>query len=74
MSERRVMCCMPFCPRTRGDRKGDPLPPPEALYEWLCGEHWRRIPRARRRAFMRAQRRGRVSTAPLWSRLKAAAL
>ncbi len=31
----RVPCCVPFCRRTTGK-----------LYaEWICGEHWRLVPR-----------------------------
>lgn len=37
----RLSCCVPFCHRTRGDRKGDPLVPD---MEWICREHWRLVP------------------------------
>lgn len=37
---KRVSCCVPFCQRTRGDRKGDPLFPG---MEWICGPHWRLV-------------------------------
>jgi hypothetical protein len=37
----RISCCVPFCHRTRGNRKGDPLTP---TMEWLCQDHWRLVP------------------------------
>ncbi len=48
----RLSCCVPFCHRTRGDRKGDPLLPG---MEWLCEEHWKLVPGRlkRRRAKLR---------------------
>lgn len=48
----RISCCVPFCPRTRGDRKGDPITPG---MEWLCHDHWRTVPTRlkRRRAKIR---------------------
>lgn len=43
----RLRCCVPFCPRTRAsDGKG----------EWICGPHWRGIPRAVKAAFSKARR------------------
>lgn len=38
----RVRCLVPHCGHTRGDRRGDQLRPGA---EWICGEHWRRVPR-----------------------------
>lgn len=51
MSE-RISCCIPFCKRTRGDRKGDPIT--EGM-EWMCGDHWQFVPARlkRRRAKVR---------------------
>lgn len=48
----RLSCCVPFCSRTRGDRKNDPLFPG---MEWLCADHWRLVPTRlkRRRAKLR---------------------
>lgn len=48
----RLSCCAPFCKRTRGDRKGDPLTP---SLEWLCQDHWKLVPARlkRRRAKLR---------------------
>jgi hypothetical protein len=36
----RLPCCVPFCRRTRGPRKGDRYPIEEAT-EWLCADHWK---------------------------------
>lgn len=48
----RLSCCVPFCKRTRGDRKNDPLRPG---MEWLCQDHWKLVPARikRRRAKIR---------------------
>lgn len=53
--ERRICCIVPFCRRTRGDRKGSLLTPG---MEWICGEHWRLVPGAlkARRAKLRRMR------------------
>lgn len=42
----RSSCCVPFCGRT------------STLFrdEWLCGAHWRLIPRRLRRAWFRASK------------------
>lgn len=42
MSEQRLKCCVPFCNRTRGDRKGDPV---NRYSEWICGDHWKLVDR-----------------------------
>ncbi len=42
----RIACCVPFCRRWR---RGDPRS------EWICWDHWKRIPLKRRRAYFRAQ-------------------
>lgn len=56
----RVRCCVPFCTRSRGDRKGDPIPRDRPGYEWICGPHWRLVPasvKARRRQLDRRRTR-----------------
>lgn len=79
----RLSCCAPFCRRTRGDRKGDPLTPG---MEWLCAEHWRLVPirikrrRAKLRRMLRRatdpHRRGRIIYADgiLWNACKREAI
>jgi hypothetical protein len=54
---RRVLCLVPFCTCTRGDRKGDPLPADLTFYEWICPRHWSALPTMYRRAYRRACRR-----------------
>lgn len=50
MTALRLRCCVPFCNRTRGQRKGeDPIREGE---EWICHEHWRAVPR-KMKAFKR---------------------
>ncbi|GLK85698.1 hypothetical protein [Ancylobacter defluvii] len=44
-SGRRLACCVPFCRRTRGVRKGETGLPSE----WICGPHWAGVPRALKR-------------------------
>ena len=46
----RLACCVPFCRRTRGDRKNSPVT--EGM-EWLCADHWPLVSR-RTKAFRRA--------------------
>ena len=55
MSE-RLLCCVPFCKRTRGDRKGDPL---TRGMEWLCQDHWPLVPARlkKRRAKLRKMKK-----------------
>ncbi len=49
----RIACCVPFCTRTRGDRKGDPV----ARYsEWICGKHWAAVRRDLKRILARRRR------------------
>jgi hypothetical protein len=76
----RITCVVPFCRRTRGDRKGDPITPD---MEWICGDHWRLVERNRRRAYGRHRRRWRRfspegaedrATWRLWSWLKRRAI
>ena len=58
----RVRCCVPFCERTRGDRKNEPPLGPGT--EWICGEHWQRVPRRLKLIRSRLKRR---STGPGWT-------
>ncbi|WP_336801651.1 hypothetical protein [Kaistia sp. MMO-174] len=48
----RLLCCVPFCRATRGDRKNDPI---TASMEWICARHWALVPKRlkRRRAKLR---------------------
>lgn len=50
----RVRCLVPHCDHTRGDRKDDQLHPGA---EWICGEHWRRVPRRLKLIRSRLRRR-----------------
>lgn len=69
----RITCCVPYCRRTyRND---------EGFAEWICGDHWRAVPKDQRRAWARLRRRRRrgMPMAPergarLWARLKRAAI
>lgn len=56
MTTKRLACCVPFCTRTRGDRKGDPLPRDLDGYEWICGVHWRGVRPTLRRIYARRRR------------------
>jgi hypothetical protein len=72
MTVERLRCLVPFCRRSRGDRKNDPV---DRYDEWLCGEHWRLVDRRIRRLHRRAQRLGRAPVARwLWERAKTQAL
>lgn len=42
MAGERLQCCVPFCGRSRGDRKGDPV---DRYDEWICGDHWKLVSR-----------------------------
>lgn len=65
----RLTCCIPFCPRTT-DRA--------EFAEWICGDHWKTIPNAERRAYGRHTLRWRrylgreagAAASRLWRRLK----
>lgn len=48
----RMACCVPFCRRRRGLRKGETSLPPE----WICADHWRAVPRETRGRLNRAYR------------------
>lgn len=77
-----LRCIVPFCKRTtslarqnRGYQWGE-------ITEWICGNHWRNVPAAYRRAYSRIGRRYRRSPnnliwrcwLRLWSRCKRAAI
>jgi hypothetical protein len=51
----RLPCCVPFCRRTRGRRKGDRYPIEEAT-EWLCADHWKLADQRLRRLRAKADR------------------
>lgn len=48
----RLSCCVPFCRRTRGLRKGETSLPSE----WVCGMHWRMVPKKHRARLSQAYR------------------
>lgn len=52
----RIGCCVPFCHRTRGTRKGEKPMVRGASYRWMCGRHWMALPR-RMRALVRCNDR-----------------
>lgn len=60
MTDLRMTCVVPGCRRTRGRHKGEP--PIEPGMEWICGPHWKLVPRRikaiRQRAARRAKRLG----------------
>lgn len=57
----RLSCCVPFCRRTRGDRKGDPLTP---TMEWLCQDHWLLVPERLKRRRTKLRRLARRTPDP----------
>lgn len=72
----RIGCCVPYCRRTR---KNDFRPGAE----WICGDHWRLIDKARRRVWGRIRGRWRRFGPPaaadaiatrLWAALKRQAI
>lgn len=73
----RLPCLVPFCRRTRGDRKNDPLRPG---LEWICAEHWRLVDRSLKLKRRRLRRRhgdspcGRRLDHWIWKRMKAQAI
>ena len=69
----RIACCVPFCRRTTLNKHG--------WSEWICGDHWRLIPKPLRRVQGRINRRARRGLAVagergdrIWNRLKRAAI
>lgn len=69
----RIRCEVPFCRRTRGDRKGDII---TETTEWVCGPHWTAVPKTMRRAYSRARRRNHnpAVLSRLWTRVKREAI
>lgn len=72
----RIGCCVPFCRRTRANVN-------PAYDEWICGDHWRLIDKARRRVWGRVRGRWRrfgppaaagAIAARLWVSLKRQAI
>lgn len=70
----RLMCVVPHCQRTRGERKGEPAITEDS--EWICGEHWRAVPRQLKAIKSRAFRQGRPGAAlrRIWNKCKRAAI
>ncbi len=68
-----LICCVPFCKKTTERTDYD---------EWVCGDHWKGIPKQRRQVYTRAKRRAISSGSPedrdaaglLWARMKAKAI
>jgi hypothetical protein len=52
---KRLLCEVPHCTRTRGRRKGEQ--PIQDGERWICGDHWRLVPRAMKAIYSRARRR-----------------
>lgn len=74
---KRLQCCVPFCTRSRGDRKGDPI----AQYtEWICAAHYAlvdkslKIRRQRLRRRHRGSRRGHWLDQLVWKKMKRQAI
>lgn len=42
----RLTCLVPFCRRTRGQRKGEP--PIKPGEQWVCGSHWRHVAKTKK--------------------------
>lgn len=48
----RLRCEVPGCTHTRGPRKGD-----KGVYNsWICGDHWRAVPKVVRESYAKANR------------------
>jgi hypothetical protein len=69
----RIACYIPFCRHTRKN---------PGFSEWICGDHWRMVPKDRRRAYGRLKRVWRrfhheadgIRADRIWSRLKRQAI
>lgn len=74
---RRLNCVVPYCRRTRGDRKNDPVT--EGM-EWICADHWKLVGRKLkldRRRFKRrygSSEHGWKLDSWIWKRMKAQAI
>lgn len=53
----RLNCLVPGCRRTRGQHKGER--PVRADEVWVCGEHWRLVPRKMKAVLTRTRRKAR---------------
>ena len=79
----RLQCCVPFCRRTRAyDRPADAVEGARPT-EWICGDHWLLVDKAKRRVWGRIRGRWRRFGPPaaanaiedrLWARLKREAI
>lgn len=64
----RLRCCVPFCRRTTARCEHE---------EWICGDHWRLVPKDQRRVYGRHLKRWRrygnnaygPAAARIWRRL-----
>ncbi len=73
MTSARIQCCIPFCRRTRIN---------PGFSEWICGDHWRNVPKPQRRVHGRLQRSWRrfhregdgIRADRVWARLKRQAI
>lgn len=80
MKGARIACLVPGCTHTRGQRKGEA--PVREDEEWVCGDHWRLVPRQMRAIKARAFRRAKRSYTPsnvraalrIWARCKREAI
>ena len=69
----RIKCCVPFCRRTT--KRAD-------FEQWICGPHWRLVPKAKRQVYGRYLRRWRrygdraygPAASRIWSRLSREAI
>lgn len=63
---KRTRCVVPFCGRTCKTQPTEP----GLVYEWICPDHWKLVPRERKRDYTFAKRRGRDDLArKVWARL-----
>jgi hypothetical protein len=76
----RLFCCVPFCTRSRGERKYEPL---DLTADWICPAHWGLVSPRRKRLLRVIRRRIRinpdkVSLRPIgervWAQAKAEAI
>lgn len=61
----RVCCSVPSCRRTRK---------PNGYAEWICGDHWRSVPKEARRVYLTAKRAGAGDASRRWERCKRMAI
>ncbi len=71
---RQIRCLVPFCDKTRGDRKGSALPPHED-FEWICGNHYKAVDARKRQLLTRLRKKGMDQLAHrLWLKIREEAL